>query len=281
MTEKKFKGYFMVNPSNLKWNDAEDPQRWSFLDCLTEGRYSGFLDLTFKLSQPFSVTDGIERVKNGKIFLKMHRVGDHLLIPGSSLKGAVRTYFEALCGFEMAGRVFGNEKRASMVYFSDVLLHIGQVKIAEKEYPEQFAGGSKKPKQSAERSNELQKIRLYTERPSNEYKKKELLLEVIENGQFRTRVIFRNMTPRLLLAFLTSLGALSISKDLYLKVGRGKNVGFGLVKIDLSCAGSLSAGQTLSYASLDLETLKPNLEELRKDLQKKIEEIVRGTRGGG
>lgn len=263
--QPKFKGYFQYKVEEL---ETKSPNV-NFLNGFSQNLYSGYFNVTFKLEQPFSVTDGIERNKNNKILLKMYRVKDKILVPGSSLKGAIRTYFEGVCGKELAKKIFGSSESASLVYFNDVLIDPQKINVSYKPYPEQFG---KEPKRKVE--NE---IRFYTKKASEEYPQNNLpyFVECIDGqfGQFTTRIIFKAMPKKYLHLLLTVLGIENTGEPIYFKIGRGKNIGMGLVTIKLNGNVNYLKTEKFSFATLQKENITED-EEIRKAI-KRLKEIQR------
>ncbi|WP_448516527.1 RAMP superfamily CRISPR-associated protein [Pseudothermotoga sp.] len=233
------KGYFVF--------EIEEPQdlrmpKINFLDSFSKDSYCGYMDVSLKLEQPFSVTDGIERrltpdlarklgFTGEKIMLNMYVVKDggtsKLLIPGSSLKGAFRAYFEAVYGFDLAEAIFGSTNGASTVYFSDVLIESEPI---PRPYPEQFGqeGGSDR--------KATRKIRLYKKQPSAEYSQKEseclyVVMCLNKGVEIKTRVVFKAIPKVYLFVLSLFFNSVKIFKRLqvHLKIGRGKNLGMGLI----------------------------------------------------
>jgi len=264
------KGYFVFEIEKPK--DLRMPEI-NFLDSFSKDSYCGYMDVSLRLVQPFSVTDGIERkltpdsarrlgFTGEKIMLSMYLVKDgdkrKLLIPGSSLKGAFRTYFEAVYGFDLAEKIFGSANSASTVYFSDVLIESGAIL---RPYPEQFGqeGGSD--------SKATRKIRLYKKRPSQEYPQREseclYVVMCLNSGtEIRTRVVFKAIPKTYLFVLSVFFNSVRIFRGLqvHLKIGRGKNVGMGLI---------LPSLESIMY--LDLQSDPPQYRAF--DLRQMVEEM--------
>ncbi|WP_448523822.1 RAMP superfamily CRISPR-associated protein [Pseudothermotoga sp.] len=268
------KGYFVFEIEEIeKSKDLRLPEP-NFLDSFSKDSYCGYMDVSLELEQPFSVTDGIERrltpdlarmhrFTGEKIMLNMYMIEDagrrKLLIPGSSLKGAFRTYFEAVYGFDLAEKIFGSTNGASTVYFSDVLI---ESETILRPYPEQFG------RESSRGSGTTGSIRLYKRQPSQEYSRREseclyVVMALREGGEIRTRVVFKAIPKTYLFVLSVFFNSVRIFKEFYvhLKIGRGKNVGMGLI---------LPTLESIMY--LDLQSDPPQYKAF--DLRKVVREMM-------
>lgn len=296
MHEGVEKGFFNFEIENLE--GVRHPQI-NFLESFSKNRYCGFMDVSLHLEQPFSVTDGIERRLNPetakklgfsgeKILLKMYKVDNKILIPGSSLKGAFRTYFEAVFGYDLAKAIFGNAKtNASMIYFSDILLEAKQILVT---YPEQFGkeGGSGRKGGNT--------IRLYKKKASEEYPKEEskrlyVVTALNEKEEIKTRIIFKSLPKEFLVAFSLFFNSFSIFKQfpVQLKIGRGKNVGMGLIipKLDDMRYLDLKSNPP-EYKEFDMKKVAEELKQKNSEMweivshaRKRLEMIMKQTLDGG
>lgn len=60
------------------------------------GEYTGTLECILTLSTPLHVGSGLYSLRDGQVVKEVFRQGDHLVIPGSSLKGGFRAIAEAM-----------------------------------------------------------------------------------------------------------------------------------------------------------------------------------------
>jgi hypothetical protein len=65
-------------------------------DRKVDGCLFGRIDLAYELHEPVHVGSGFKRLVDGKPMRGMVRRGDQLVIPGSTMKGALRARFEAM-----------------------------------------------------------------------------------------------------------------------------------------------------------------------------------------
>lgn len=120
------------------------------------------------VKQHLAITDGALYVKDGKFLYKFYRERGKALIPGSSIKGAVRTYAEAFLGDKTTKAIFGSTACASHVKFDDVLVEEKSLKL--------------EPFDSIIMANPKQEksVKLYTLKPSQEIRRRnDALIEVL------------------------------------------------------------------------------------------------------
>ncbi|MDI3473310.1 MAG: hypothetical protein PWQ20_1657 [Thermotogaceae bacterium] len=215
MISEKEKGYIVCE----KNSKAPKLEVYDFINRF-DGEV-GVLKLKGKVIQEVAVTDNIQYPEDGKIVYKFYRENGKPLLPGSSLKGSVRTYFEFFFGNENADLVFGSNKGASRVLFEDKYLK--EEWLTKVDVPKFIA----KPK---DRESKLL-VKLYKLKPSEEYKNRTNQMEAIKKGRLNFNIIIQGLSPDALKAILFSFGLFKNYK-FPLKIGRGKNIGYGAIEYE-------------------------------------------------
>ena len=200
-----------------------------FLDALSNN--NNVLRLKFKVIEPLHISSGNLKVINGKLVHEMQRYGKDVLIPGSSIKGAFRTYFEYFFSDDYANEIFGRGGAMSKVFFNDVLIpskYLGFERI--------FKQYNKKSCESRSKNNKDKTIKNYKmyhcKHDHNVFRGRYLTAEVIRKETiFETEIITVGLDGSDITNLLTTVGA-NPNVPFYINIGRGKEQGLGRVKID-------------------------------------------------
>ena len=225
------KGYFRVSVPQ----ESATPTV-SFINKFS-GR-CGKIVIRWKIIQPFSIVNSIlsfgKETEKTEALYRFYRLGDRLLLPGSSLKGMARTYTAAVFGLTFADELYGycdygiierdadrRNKRinhASKVFFEDVF-------IDEKAL-------TKAPTMAAFSKNKAVPgtFRIYKLARSEEMKTRSFPIECLPPGTFfDSEIQYVGLLDEHLSGFLLSLG-LQEHYSFPLKCGRGKSTGYGALK---------------------------------------------------
>lgn len=207
------------------------------------------------VKQHLAITDGALYVKDGKFLYKFYRERGKALIPGSSIKGAVRTYAEAFLGDKTTKAIFGSTACASHVKFDDVLVEEKSLKL--------------EPFDSIIMANPKQEksVKLYTLKPSQEIRRRnDALIEVLPEGyNFTTEICAEGLSYEQITALLFCFG-IADGYMFYVKMGRGKNLGMGAVHFHLE--------QSTLYKSFFPEDNTKIIQDLMS--KQKVENFLKG-----
>ncbi|HDP76668.1 MAG TPA: hypothetical protein ENN47_00485 [Mesotoga infera] len=224
------KGYMrLLIPKNISHIESRE---FSHIDSLGNNRLNGVLRLEAVTRSNTCFTQGDLLMKEGKITNVLSREGTRVLIPGSSLKGAIRTYAEFLSN-SCAGSgtasctdrlcivcsMFGTLGKLGRVQFNDVLVDESNLKITVVLGPSQWKG-------NATQTN-VGKIYSHVFSDTGE---KNSAYEVIEPGNsFNIEITLKGLTKK---EFGLLAVAMGFSRKCFaVKLGRGKNIGFGSVAL--------------------------------------------------
>lgn len=279
------KGYFRITLPDRK---EEIPKTFPFIDKF-DG-LCGKIILSWKTLQPFGIANGLLTLKKeaGKTeaVFQFYRLKDRILLPGSSLKGMVRTYLAAIFGLNFADELLGDCKygsvennqqtttrrleagHASKVFFEDVFL-------------ETKALSKCSTKQAFSKNKEVENtFRIYKIKASEELKTSGAPMECLPAGStFIMEMQYLGLKEEHLIALLVSLG-LHQQHSFPLKCGRGKSSGFGALEGTLQQVWQFPKNSTGS-ALLPLSPLTEQTETCRNwlknplNLQKEIIENLR------
>ncbi len=194
-----------------------DPKDWktNLLQSMKAPLFSGRIQLLMDLLQPLCVSDGIMQVKNGGSFFSLYRQSGKILIPGSSIKGAVRSYATAIGGELVAEKLFGKNSQSSLVFFEDVL---GDWKVVHQGLPQQFAP-----------SNSRGEVKLYKKHTPTVAPRSVHVFEALDRGQTLSfDISFKGLNEEQIGFLLISLG-MDPQYPFILKIGRGKSLNLGAV----------------------------------------------------
>ncbi len=225
-------GYFNVNLLPRKtYVKLED---FSMID--SANKLSGIIKASVKSCAPIAFSSGEFYSKEGKVFYPLKRENGKIVIPGSSIKGTIRTYAEALsyschldrpCGEERDGlcidcSMFGTSGRGfstmGKVHFNDVFID-SNVKIKDVGMSPQFPG----------KGNQ---IKLYSHK-FKENGQKVFSYETIDaRNVFEFEIQFHGMDKEELGLLVLAMGC-GKDNSFGVKFGHGKNEGYGSAKIEI------------------------------------------------
>jgi CRISPR/Cas system CSM-associated protein Csm3 (group 7 of RAMP superfamily) len=219
--------------------------------------YSGILEFTIETKSPVHIGTGNVEIDANEIYWKFSKVKNIPVIPGSSLKGTVRSTLEALSPSCVGGRckseekhcpacrIFGTTDYQSRVLFEDALLqgNIPQfreiISIEDRWSPRVPHPGYRK---------------FYTY--SSSIKGGNERIESIKKGaKFISSLRFFNLEDWELGLLLLSLG-LSSNYGFRLKIGGGKGKGLGSIKID----GAGEYAQGFDFVNRKFKEINPDKE---------------------
>lgn len=193
---------------------------------------SKIFTLRFKVIKPLHIGSGEIRIKDGKPIYVMQRQAKKVLIPGSSLKGAFRTYFELFFDDDYASRIFGKAGLISRVFLSDVFVSENMIESQQKIY-KQFS------QKSCDRKNKdrSQRVKIYKiHHCDDEHRKKTgkyIYAEVIKaSEQFKSQIVVVGLDETTIANLFTTVGA-NPKIPFYINIGRGKEQGLGRVKVEV------------------------------------------------
>ncbi len=224
------KGYLRLKIPKLSAHISS--QEFSHIDSFCSDRLNGILRIGAVTKSYTCFTQGDLLMKEGKITNVLSREGTRVLIPGASLKGAIRTYAEFLSN-SCAGSgtascsdrlcivcsMFGTLGKLGRVQFDDVLVNERSLKTTVVSGPSQWKGKATLPNTGKIYSHTL-----------SETGQKTSIYEVIEPGSsFQFEVTVKGLTRK---EFGLLLVAMGVSRKRFsVKLGRGKNIGFGSVTL--------------------------------------------------
>lgn len=214
--------------------------------------YEGIIPITIKTLTPIHVSPGRYSVdENKQIFKPFIRVNDKIVIPGTSLKGVVRSIAEAIsysCYTPSANLdkrklsdkshkdkkkkciicdMFGSMGYKSKVQFNDCYLTKGKTEIiglpaSHKPHPENSFYFNKEGKY---KGHKFYKHGILGIQP-----KGNMLYEFVQqNAEFKGEVRFKGLTEEQLQLLCFSFG---LSGDIHPKIGFGKNHFYGSISVE-------------------------------------------------
>ena len=226
-----------------------------FLKCETyecKGKlYEGIITITIKTLTPIHISPGKYSVdENKKIFKPFIKINGRMVIPGTSLKGVVRSVAEAVsysC-YTLSNKLdkkklldkshkgkrkciicdmFGSMGYKSKVQFSDCYLINGESEIIG--LPASF---SPNPQSSAyfDEKGKYKGHKFYKHGILGIQRKGDILYECVrQNAEFKGEVRFKALTEEQIELLCFSLG---LSGDIQPKIGFGKNYFYGSISIE-------------------------------------------------
>lgn len=252
-------------------------------------RLTGWLGLELTTLDPVHVGAGAPIFDGREIaramVVTLDEDGAAPVIPGASLKGAVRNLAELLLGGgapddpdvadTAVGGLFGYISRsgefAGRVGFDDAHALADEPAFGVAKLPHPY-----QPRKQGAR-------RLYG--PPAGPRRGEVPYEVIPRGErFRTRLHLVNVTPGELGAILTCLG---LDGTFFLRVGGGKFAGLGRVRAEVTGAALRSGYEQPGVQRLDAASARALAEmaieqrTLAKDFEQPLEQIRRALGGAG
>lgn len=107
---------FVMLPRQIR----KEPRSQARFDIRVSNTLTGSLTLTFLCEQPIHVGAGVKRMMGTHVVRAASRVGGTLVIPGSSLKGSIRSRYEAItCSCLMKPRPKDKIRSSSGIQFAE------------------------------------------------------------------------------------------------------------------------------------------------------------------
>lgn len=107
---------FVMLPKRVR----KDPRPQARFDIRIPNTLTGSLTLTFVCEQPIHVGAGVKRMMGTHVVRAASRVGGALVVPGSSLKGSIRSRYEAItCSCLMRPRQGDKIRSSSGIQFAE------------------------------------------------------------------------------------------------------------------------------------------------------------------
>lgn len=278
------KGYMrLVIPKNTSHIESRD---FSHIDSLRDDRLNGVLKLEVVTRSNTCFTQGDLLMKEGKITNVLSREGTRVLIPGASLKGAIRTYAEFLSNSCAASgtascndrlcivcSMFGTLGKLGRVQFNDALVDGSSLKTTVVSGPSQWQGRATQPNTGKIYSHVFSEIG-----------EKNSAYEVIEPGNsFDIKITLKGLTKK---EFGLLAVALGISEKRFaVKLGRGKNIGFGSVSLKPNSFLKVTALQETLISRDELRKLINDCANVYlqsisgdKDIMENLDKIIEDSR---
>ncbi|WP_162000402.1 RAMP superfamily CRISPR-associated protein [Saccharolobus sp. E5-1-F] len=214
---------------------------------------------TFKTVTPVCTCSGNVKIEydrnshNVKVTYLGYRVNGKPAIMGSSLKGALRTYALMLSDEATVKNLFGTNGFESLLYFKDIVLTENYVALP--------LGEEWTPKKSCDKHA----VKVYIYRYPK-VKSTNIYFEAIpKNKKFSAEIIAINVSIEDLKLLLASMGA----KKYGIKIGRGKEKGYGIIKLDEIKIESLRKFQAIKVNELinDAQKIIDNRVEENENLR--------------
>ncbi|PMP81115.1 MAG: hypothetical protein C0175_06075 [Caldisericum exile] len=225
-------GYF--NVKFLPRKTYVELENFSMIDSMK--KLNGIIKASVKSYTPIAFSSGEFYSKEGKVFYPLKKENGKIVVPGSSIKGTIRTYAEALsyschldrpCGDAKDGlcidcSMFGTSGREfstmGKVHFNDTFID-SSVKIKDVGMPRQFKGNGNQ-------------IKLYSHK-AKENGQKVFSYEAIDAGNvFEFEIQFHGMDKKELGLLVLAMGC-GKDNSFGVKFGHGKNEGYGSAKIEI------------------------------------------------
>lgn len=278
------KGYMrLIIPKNVSHIESRD---FSHIDSLRDNRLNGVLKLEAVTRSNTCFTQGDLLMKEGKITNVLSREGAKVLIPGSSLKGAIRTYAEFLSN-SCAGSgtascndrlcivcsMFGTLGKLGRVQFNDALVDGSSLKTTVVSGPSQWQGRAAQPNTGKIYSHVF-----------SETGEKNSAYEVIEReNSFNIEITLKGLTKKEFGLLVVALGV--SEKRFAVKLGRGKNIGLGSVAIKPNSFLKVTALQETLISRDELRKLINDCANVYiqsisgdKDIMENLDKIIEDSR---
>ncbi|MEW6457056.1 MAG: RAMP superfamily CRISPR-associated protein [Acidobacteriota bacterium] len=205
-----------------------------------KNNFSGQLFIRIIAESDLFIGAGEAEVKNNKQVIKFARVGDKIVIPGSSLKGTIRIYSEALSpscldancdgdDFCPTCRIFGAKNYQGRIFFNDTI----SSNAKSKEAVEIFQRWGPREWKACEGRKFY-----FFDHPNLSQGRKERIETIKKDAQFDSSIEFTNFENWELGLFLLSMGC-DKNHMFSLKLGGAKNRKHGKVRIELDARKSL------------------------------------------
>lgn len=228
--EEVTKGYYYLE--RPKGSDKFKHIKTNHSDIFNENTYTGIFSAEIITKKPLSVSQGEFYTDNDGLVYELVRDSDeNIWFPGSSFKGAIRTYCEVLSSSldknNITDKIFGSlsNKTLGKILFNDFLYkgNTDKVKVAKQWSHE---------KKLINRPESESKIRIYSHKNHEPQNKNFIKFEVIPaNEKIEFSVNFINLTKEEMGLFFLGLG-IGTNYKFALKIGKGKNFDLGSVLIN-------------------------------------------------
>ena len=186
----------------------------------------GKLLIKIKTLEPFLVSDGILW---GRKYKFLRSDNESIIIPGSSIKGAFRTFNEVFYNRKVIDEIFGSNGSMSKIMVNDVIISKKEFLKMEKDakLPQQWGKTQKNYKDKYGGT-----IRLYRCDVQDKTTGKTVFsMESIDKDkEFEVIINFHRLSKDHIKYFLTAIGA-NPKYPFSIKMGRGKNYKKGRVKV--------------------------------------------------
>jgi CRISPR/Cas system CSM-associated protein Csm3 (group 7 of RAMP superfamily) len=226
------KGYYYVerkNPSNygFKPNQSEKYKREDLLYGVFKGK--------IKALKPLAFTQNVLTIYNGKPTYLLQREAGKIVLPGSQLKGAIKTYMQSLSEsydeevtqinnntLDMVNSITGYMGYTSRIMFKDIVINENEVKPYNIEGKQQWS--------QAKKLTRTNKIRLYSHK-KHEDLDRAVNFEVLPTGTILDfEILFNGLNEEEIGLVFMAMG-LDVENKFSLKLGRGKNLDMGSIII--------------------------------------------------
>ncbi|ARM74594.1 RAMP superfamily CRISPR-associated protein [Acidianus manzaensis] len=190
------------------------------------------ISLTFQVKQPTCTCTGDIKYDfaNKKLTYLGYKKDGKPALMGSSIKGAVRAYALMLLPPYQVGDIFGMNGLESRIYFEDAVV------TRNVSYKEEKLGRQWLPRIPC------QGIKVYTLRSPSPTTENIYFETIPKEEELKTRIILINSNEDEVSEIIACLGATSYG----IKIGRGKDRGFGIIKVK-----DFEVKETLSQKALD------------------------------
>lgn len=243
----------------------------------SKSKFSGKIELTIKVITPLHISSGKITENNGKLYKDFIKYNGKAIIPGTSLKGCVRTIAEAVSyscanGYDNKelyvnksdsrndciicktfGYANGDSAKKSRVVFGDFKMTAGRLDYIN--IPRFFAPNQKCYK---DKNRKYKGYKFYYNASIQETGT--VGAEVASKGnEFKGEIIYNDLTEEQLNLLCFSLG---LSGDIYLKLGYGKPGYYGTVEI--SAKDNKYVEYAKKYQSSSPQDIKENINILKE-----------------
>jgi hypothetical protein len=226
------KGYYYVernDPSNygFKPNQSEKYKREDLLYGVFKGK--------IKALKPLAFTQNVLTICNNKPTYLLQREAEKIVLPGSQLKGAIKTYMQALSEsydeevtsinnntLDMINSITGYMGYTSRIMFKDIIIDENEVDAYIIEGKQQWSQAKKLTRKN--------KIRLYSHK-KHEDLDRSVNFEVLPTGTILDfEILFNGLKQKEAGLVFMAMG-LDVENKFSIKLGRGKNLDMGSIII--------------------------------------------------
>lgn len=226
------KGYYYVernDPSNygFKPNQSEKYKREDLLYGVFKGK--------IKALKPLAFTQNVLTIFEGKPTYLLQQEAGKIVLPGSQLKGAIKTYMQALSEsydeevtsinnntLDMVNSITGYMGYTSRIMFKDIIIDENEVDAYIIEGKQQWS--------QAKNLTRTNKIRLYSHK-KHEDLDRAVNFEVLPTGTILDfEILFNGLNEEEIGLVFMAMG-LDVENKFSLKLGRGKNLDMGSIII--------------------------------------------------